>query len=81
MFRPTILMERVSRYVEEHPGLSGRAIVAAMAGKNEHKRLALELLRQEGFITIDRAGSSLQHKSAHPFRDKSSTEEEGPEDA
>jgi hypothetical protein len=68
-FRPTVLMERVSRYVEDHPGLSGRAIVAAVSGKTEHKRLALELLISEGWIWAARAGNKVEHKSVNPFRD------------
>lgn len=67
-FRPTVLMQRVSEYVEQHPGLSGRSIVAAVKGRNEHKRLALELLIQEGYIVRERSGSAQLHKSDHPFR-------------
>lgn len=67
-FRPTILMERISKYVEAHPGLSGRAIVDAVRGKVAHKRLALELLIAEGYVDFIRVGNAHQHKSGQPFR-------------
>lgn len=70
-FRPTILMQRVSEYVEKTPGLSGRAIIAAVSGKTDHKRLALELLIREGYVAAEKAGNAHRHRSARPFRDAS----------
>lgn len=77
-FRPTHLMERVSRYVEVHPGMSGRAIEAAVKGKGEHLRLALELLVAEGFITVGKAGhNATVYSQTRPYREPS---DEGPPD-
>jgi hypothetical protein len=49
-FRPTHLMERVSRHVEAYPGQSKTAIETAVLGKAEAKRRALDLLVAEGYI-------------------------------
>ena len=49
-FRPTRLMERVSRTVEAQPGLSGKGVIAATEGKSTFLRLAIEPLTTEGFI-------------------------------
>jgi AAA domain len=73
-FRPTILMQRVSEYVETNPGMSGRAITSAVSGKTDHKKLALELLISEGYIEIEKAGSAIKHRSAQPFRDAPESE-------
>jgi AAA domain len=68
-FRPTILMQRISEYIESTHGMSGRAIIAAVKGKAEHKRLALELLIKEGYVVVERAASAHRHESLRPFRD------------
>lgn len=69
VFRPTYLMERISRVVEAQPGLSTRSIYVAAKGNTEAKRLALELLIAEEYITVEKSGNSHSHKSARPFRD------------
>lgn len=49
-FRPTVLMERVSRYLETHPeGVSSRNIDDAVTGKASAVRLARDLLVTEGY--------------------------------
>lgn len=75
-FRPTILMQRVSEYVEANPGMAGRSILTAVRGKTDHKKLALELLKREGYIVAQRAGSAHLHMSARPFRETDITETE-----
>ncbi len=78
-FRPTHLMEKVSRYVEVHPGMSGRAIVTAVKGRDEHVRLALELLVAEGFISTGKGDrNAIIHSHGRPYREP--TGEEPPDD-
>lgn len=67
-FRPTVLMERVSRALEEHPGLSKRAIREAVTGRNDTKDLALEVLVADGYVRTERDGQALRHHSARPYR-------------
>lgn len=49
-FRPTALMERVSRYVEDNPESSGRDIEAAVTGKATVVRAAVGRLLAEGYL-------------------------------
>jgi len=68
-FRPTVLMERVSRALEAHPGLSKRAIREAVKGNHEAKDLALELLIADGHIHVERDGQTTRHTVSRPFRE------------
>lgn len=68
-FRPTVLMERISKACEQTPGLSKNALVVAAKGKTDHKKLALELLVAEGYIIEKRDRNSVRHESVKPFRD------------
>jgi hypothetical protein len=68
-FRPTNIMEKVSRTVEQKPGLSKSAIRAAVGGKAENVDLALELLIAEGYIEAQRHGQAHRHESAKPYRE------------
>jgi hypothetical protein len=52
-FRPTILMERVSRFIEANPGSSSNQIDAGVPGKAQGKREALRILNLEGFVTTE----------------------------
>lgn len=68
-FRPTAVMEAVSRELEAAPsGLSGRAVEAAVMGRRETARLALELLINAGHVTVEQRGRSHLHRSAKPYR-------------
>ena len=69
-FRPTYLMERVSRWLELYPGSSGRDVAAGVSGKATGIRLALDALVEEGFVTVTPGarGASL-HTVARPFHD------------
>jgi hypothetical protein len=49
-FEPTVLMEKISRYVQLNPGMSKKAIEDAVNGKTTTKRLALELLVTRGYV-------------------------------
>ena len=67
-FRPYYLMERVSKAITATPGLTTRAIRAAVNGKNDAKDLALELLVIEGYVTVDLGPNrSKLHRSVMPF--------------
>lgn len=66
--RPTIVMERVSRFLEDNPqGMSKRSIRTAVAGSNDLIDLAIDFLL-EGYITVEKDGSSHRHVSVKPYR-------------
>jgi hypothetical protein len=70
-FRPTVLMERISRFLEgmEQP-LSAYAIRNAVPGKLEGKLIALRVLAAEGYLQCQpgqRGG--LLYRSQKPFRE------------
>lgn len=76
-WRPTVLMERVSRALEETPGLTQRQIREAglVKGNKDHKITALDVLVREGFV-VERPGDRyVEHYSVAPFRH---TEDSGP---
>ncbi|MGI8731411.1 MAG: hypothetical protein ACR2LK_15760 [Solirubrobacteraceae bacterium] len=68
IFRPTVLMERVSRAVEAEPGLSVRALRAAVSGKREARDLALDLLVAEGYVERRQDGQAFRHYTMRAFR-------------
>jgi hypothetical protein len=71
-FRPTVLMERISRYLEDNPGAARVAIERDVQGKASAKRSALEVLIEEGFIeTEDGPRGAIFHRVANPFRESS----------
>lgn len=67
-FRPTAIMERISKALEHSPALTIRALRAAVKGRNEYKDLALELLIAEGYVGAHKQGQSKYHHSIKPFR-------------
>jgi hypothetical protein len=68
-FRPTFLMEQVSRAVEAHPRATKNTIRQLVNGKNDAKDLALTLLVDEGHVTVEREGQAHRHTSVKPFRE------------
>jgi hypothetical protein len=68
-FRPTGFMERLSRAIEENPGLSKRALREAVKGQNTAKELALGLLVSEGFVDPGIGPGGHKHRSIKPFRE------------
>lgn len=50
VFRPTTLMERVSRFLEELPSATTRGVLAEVQGKDKHLRAALDILATEGYV-------------------------------
>lgn len=76
-FQPTYLMERISRFVEISPGLSKAAIEGVVRGKATAKRLAIEMLIQQGYIRVQRgAHNTLHHTSIKPFREHEEADDE-----
>lgn len=68
-FRPTVLMELVSRYVEENDQCSKADIESDVKGKASAVRQALKLLIHEGFIsTIPGARGAIRHHSIALYR-------------
>jgi hypothetical protein len=68
--RPTGQMERVSRAIEQDPGLSKRAIRAAVSGRNDVIDLALELLVVEGHVEARPDGRATAHYLLKAFRER-----------
>jgi hypothetical protein len=68
-FRPTALMEKVSRYLAESPEpISRREIERQVPGRAEFVRLAITRLVDEGYVTTTPGPrGSLLHRSVRPF--------------
>jgi len=63
-------MGRISRAVEEAPGLSKRGIREAVNGTNSTKDYALELLVLEGYVEAREVGTAIQHHSLRPYEEE-----------
>jgi hypothetical protein len=68
-FRPTALMEKISRTLELTPGLSSNQIEAAKLGKREYVRKALDALIEERHVVRTPRGAGFSHDVREPFRD------------
>lgn len=67
-FEPTVLMEKISRYVQLNPGMSKKAIEGAMNGKATTIRLALELLVSRQYVGIKTGKrGAIQHFHNKPY--------------
>ncbi|MBV5243898.1 hypothetical protein KUF57_10155 [Mycolicibacterium sp. PAM1] len=67
-FRPTVLMERASRLVEDRPGVLTRNQIAEEAtGKKGTLLLAVDLLEREGYVTRSE-DTHPRYTSARPYR-------------
>jgi hypothetical protein len=73
-FRPTFLMERISRALEDSPGMTARE-TRSLGGKGAALDAALRILVSEGHVEMRPEGSAHRHYSLRPFRD-----EEGSDD-
>ncbi len=67
-FRPTTVMERVSRFLEDNPGQSGHAIESTVAGRAKVIREATRLLIVERYIEQDPTARGFSYRSVRPFR-------------
>jgi hypothetical protein len=66
-FRPTVLMGKVARYVEDGPGATRNAIRRNVPGKGEYLDIALRRLVKEGFVERRAKGQSHKHYSLRVF--------------
>jgi hypothetical protein len=69
-FRPTHLMERISRFLEVQTApASQRDVEAEVKGNRDAKRTALRVLIDEGHVVRDREGQAWMHRSEQPYRE------------
>lgn len=69
-WRPTALMERVSRWLEIHPGESGRMVEASVTGKGPSIREALKFLVADGHAVIEQGkNGGFKYRIAKPYRE------------
>lgn len=68
-FRPTLLMERISRYIEDNDQCTFTDIKENVQGKDKWLRDAIQVLVTEGHIArIDGARRAKLHHSTAPYR-------------
>lgn len=68
-FRPTNLMEKASRLVEERAGASLSDVRRGVSGKAAYVDQAVERLITEGFFERRQDGQAHRHYSVRPFRE------------
>ncbi len=78
-FRPTHLMEQMIKVIATQPGLTKNALRGAVRGKNETKDLALELLVNEGTVTVESGPRGAHRHFVRPC--ESDCDFDGHEDA
>jgi hypothetical protein len=66
-WRPTVIMERVSIYIEEHDGANTGAIRREVTGRGEWIDKGLAALIPE-HVRVEAVGSEHRHYSVKPFR-------------
>ena len=68
-FRPTALMERLSRWIEDNPDQSTNGIMMGVAGNRQAKGQALAALVAERYVYAVASGrGSKSHASIRPYR-------------
>ena len=75
-WRPTVLMERISKLLEEaDEPLGVRAIRDAVNGQTKHKGQALKFLIGDGYVDVDDGARNARlHRSVKPYREISGTD-------
>lgn len=76
-FRPTVLMEKVSRLLEDGESRSGNQIEKSIRGKAAAIREATRLLIVEGYIEQDPTARGFAYRSLGPFREADDHTPEG----
>lgn len=67
-FEPTVVMERISRYVQANPGMSKKSIETVQNTKVTTSRLALDLLVSRGYIgTKSGRRGAIEHFHIKPY--------------
>lgn len=68
-FRPTVLMERASKHLEDAgEDVSQGVITAAIGGRKQYVIAALDVLETEGYVHVFRRGKATLHRSLKPYR-------------
>lgn len=67
-FRPTALMEKTSRFLEDEPGANRRAIRSGVQGNTRWADEALRLLIAEGHVEVRQHGAAREHHVIRPYR-------------
>jgi hypothetical protein len=79
-FRPTIYMERVSRWLEDNPGATAREVREGVTGKTTVVNEALAALVHEGHIRVTSGGRNAQlHTVTSPYREDSDVTKKAPQ--
>ena len=68
-FRPTNIMEKVSRLVENEPGIGAGAIRHAIKSRQEHIDAAVRVLLTEKYLHRREEGQTKHHTSLQPYRE------------
>lgn len=69
-WRPTHLMEALSRFVElSDSPLSRNAVLGGIGGKKPYKVKALQALVEEGYLSVEVKGNRHLHRSLKPYRE------------
>jgi len=79
-FRPTTLMERVSRHLEVAGSPLPLRQAIAVAGNAGAVRTALSRLVEEGFVEVQKTGPSHLHRVVRPYREAEDTGTDGAEE-
>ncbi len=77
-FRPTLLMTRVSEFVNNQPGASRNTIRRSVAGRGEWVDKALSLLINEGYISRRKEGQTYAHYTLHHYQNQPGPTESQP---
>lgn len=81
-FMPTMLMEKVSRLLEDTDGINARTIRASIHGKGDAVTLATQMLIREGHVRTSKGTrGEVRHWLVQPYRntDESDRSYDGPE--
>lgn len=68
-FRPTVLMERVSRYLDANPGVSMNTIREGVSGKSTYLDQAVRQLVAEEYVEQRREGQAKLHFNVRGYSD------------
>ena len=61
--RPTVLMERTARVIEQGPGIGSKELRARVQGNHEAKALAVRALVEERYVEVVKDGRAHRHYS------------------
>jgi hypothetical protein len=68
-FRPTRIMERASRALEQDGELNALSLRGAVKGDDKTKPLAIDLLVNESYIAVRKDGQTKLYRSLRPYRE------------